>query len=112
MKEMESGKMIGSTERCRGLYVMKSLRQKERIEGKGLKLAHTVASSSNYSENQVMLWHSWLRHPSFGYLEKLYPHLFANKTSKFYKCEICQYPKHTRNVYTRVNYNPSRPFVV
>ncbi|CAN1147626.1 hypothetical protein LINPERHAP2_LOCUS15979, partial [Linum perenne] len=55
MKEMESGRMIGSTERCGGLYVMKGLRPKERIEGKSLKSAHTVANSSNYVENQVML---------------------------------------------------------
>ncbi|CAN1814477.1 Retrovirus-related Pol polyprotein from transposon TNT 1-94, partial [Linum perenne] len=111
MEEVESGRTIGSTEVCEGLYVLRGKKPNWKKEGVTVRSANAVASSS-YSENQVMLWHFRLGHPSFGYLEKLYPHLFANKSSKFYKCEICQYAKHTRSVYSGTHYKPSHPFAI
>lgn len=57
-----------------------------------------------------MLWHFRLGHPNFMYLAKLFPELFINKKPQFYQCEICQFAKHTRNVYPTVGYKPSKPF--
>lgn len=59
-----------------------------------------------------MLWHYRLGHPNFTYVEKLFPHLFINKKSNLYQCEICQLAKHTRHVYPSLQYKPSHPFSV
>ncbi|CAN1792939.1 Uncharacterized mitochondrial protein AtMg00300, partial [Linum perenne] len=75
-----------------------------------MKTAFT--SSRDSLENQVMLWHIRLGHPSFGYLERLLPKLFLNKKSSFYQCETCQLAKHTRSIYSSVNYKPSQPFAI
>ena len=64
------GKMIGRADLVEGLYVLK-----------GAASSYKAALSSQISstDDKVMLWHSRLGHPSFGYLERLFPSLFTNK---------------------------------
>ncbi|CAN1791793.1 Retrovirus-related Pol polyprotein from transposon TNT 1-94, partial [Linum perenne] len=108
-KAVGSQKMIGKTEMCDGLYLLKGYKKNER-EGHSPSTAYVSTSIS--IEDQVMLWHFRLGHPSFKYLERLYPHLFANKKPSSYQCEICQLAKHTRSIYAGVQYKPTKPFSI
>ncbi|CAN1822216.1 Retrovirus-related Pol polyprotein from transposon TNT 1-94, partial [Linum perenne] len=47
-----------------------------------------------------------------GYLQKVFPQLFANKRTLQLHCDICQYAKHTRVAYTPVSYTPTSPFSI
>ncbi|CAN1141377.1 Retrovirus-related Pol polyprotein from transposon TNT 1-94 [Linum perenne] len=71
-----------------------------------------ATNSTDSIDSQVMLWHNRLEHPSFGYLERLLPKLFQNKSFKDFQCETCQLAKHTRSVYSGVNYRPTQPFAI
>jgi transposase InsO family protein len=47
-------------------------------------------STRGYEEGkreEIILWHRRLGHPSFGYLEKLSPHLFSGLTNRNFFCE-------------------------
>ena len=97
------GKMIGRADLVEGLYVLK-----------GAASSYKAALSSQISstDDKVLLWHSRLGHPSFGYLERLFPSLFTNKRSIQYTCEVCQYAKHTRSVYSQVPYTATALFSI
>ncbi|CAN1248148.1 Retrovirus-related Pol polyprotein from transposon RE2 [Linum perenne] len=95
-QEVSSGKMIGSAKMESGLYM----------------LQEAPTSSSDSIKSQIMLWHYRLGHPSFGYLEKLFPELFANKRLDQFHCEVYQLAKHTRSVYPSVHYKSTTPFDV
>lgn len=119
---VDSGKVIGSAEMCGGLYLLKENNLPSRqvhpsscVSKSGpnsVKFASNSASVFNSVsiESEVMLWHYRLGHPNLAYVEKLFPHLFINKKSKFYQCEICQLAKHTRHVYSGLQYKPSHSF--
>ena len=70
----------------------------------------SVVSSNN--ESAIMLQHYRLGHPSFLYLEKLFPSLFKDKNPKFVQCEICQFSKLVRNTYPNQPYKASYPFSI
>ena len=106
---------------CSGLYLFKIPQLGEAFVGsKNLPTSQSISSfspkyvfnSSVNKDSEVMLWHYRLGHPNFLYLEKLFPHLFINKKSKFFNCEICQLAKHTRSIYPSVPYCPSKPFAL
>lgn len=132
---VDSGKVIGSADMHGGLYLLKqknlSSRQvhrsscgaksspKSEFDSNSKSVSDSnsksVSNSNSVSisvDSQVMLWHYRLGHPNFAYMEKLFPHLFINKNSNFYQCEICQLAKHTRHVYSSLQYKPSHPFSV
>lgn len=97
-QEVDSRKVIGSVEMHVGQYLLKDnnlLSQQ----------VHSYVSRSSLNsvfisiESQIMLWHCRLSHPNFLYLEKLFPHLFNNKSSNSYQCKTCQLAKHTRYMY-------------
>ncbi|CAN1337340.1 Retrovirus-related Pol polyprotein from transposon TNT 1-94 [Linum perenne] len=98
LQEVQTGKMLGSGKNVEGLYIFQ-------------KHAHIVASLDSI-EDKVTMWHFRLGHPSFLYLERLFPDLFLNKSAKHYQCEVCQLAKHTRSVYTGIGYQPTQPFAV
>ncbi|KAL5563644.1 hypothetical protein UlMin_033391 [Ulmus minor] len=118
---VDSGKVIGSVELRGGLYFLKESNPLSRqvpplncVSESVFNSAHVISSHISNSmsvESQVMLWHFCLGHPNFVYLEKLFPHLFINKKSNFYQCEICQLAKHTRHVYPSLPYKPSHSLV-
>jgi len=106
---------------CSGLYLFKIPQLGEAFVGsKNLPTSQSISSfspkyvfnSSVNKDSEVMLWHYRLGHPNFLYLERLFPHLFINKNSKFFHCEICQLAKHTRHVYPSIQYEPSNPFSI
>ncbi|CAN1145812.1 Retrovirus-related Pol polyprotein from transposon TNT 1-94, partial [Linum perenne] len=103
--------MLGSGEACDGLYILKgSDKELKGYESHG-NHSYVVASIED-SENKVLLWHFRLGHPSFLYLERLFPQLFINKSAKKFQCEVCELAKHTRSIYSTIGYQPSKPFAV
>ena len=119
-QEVDSGKVIGSAEMHGGLYLLKGYQDLSKqvhhsncLSKSSFNSVSFVSNSVSMSvESQVLLWHFRLGHPNFLYLEKMFPHLFINKKSSFYQCEICQLAKHTRHVYSSLQYKPSKPFSV
>lgn len=57
-----------------------------------------------------MLSHFRLGHPSFPYLEHLFPSLFMN--NDMFQCEICQLAKHQRSVFKSKTYKATKPFAI
>ncbi|KAL5840711.1 hypothetical protein ACOSQ4_013319 [Xanthoceras sorbifolium] len=117
VKDMISGKKIGTAKIQFGLYVIKADASKG-IQGHSaesktfsLKSMSKFMSKSN-KESVVMLWHYRLGHPSFLYLEKLFPDLFINKSSKDFHCDFYELSKHTRSVYHPNSYKASKPFAL
>ncbi|PKA63925.1 Retrovirus-related Pol polyprotein from transposon TNT 1-94 [Apostasia shenzhenica] len=111
---VDSGKVIGSAEMHGGLYLLKENNLLGRqVHPSSCVSVNLISNSVSVPvESQVMLWHCRLGHPNFAYIEKLFPHLFINKKSNFYQCEVCQLAKHTRQVYSNLQYKPSHPFSV
>ncbi|CAN1132933.1 Retrovirus-related Pol polyprotein from transposon TNT 1-94 [Linum perenne] len=40
------------------------------------------------------------------------PHLFLNKDQQLFQCDVCQFAKHTKSVYSSIGYRPTSPFSV
>ncbi|CAN1188688.1 Retrovirus-related Pol polyprotein from transposon TNT 1-94 [Linum perenne] len=108
---METGRILGCGEVCDGLYVLKGSDQVEVPPRDDQKHANIVASLDSF-DNKVFLWHFRLGHPSFLYLERLFPELFINQRANQFQCEVCQLAKHTRTVYSGLKYQPTKPFAV
>ena len=79
-QELNSGKRIGSAREREGLYYFDGDNDEN-------KQVHTVSWEPSSRQNQVMLWHFRLGHPSFTYLKHLFPSLFRNNDN--FQCEIC-----------------------
>ncbi|CAN1303393.1 Retrovirus-related Pol polyprotein from transposon RE2 [Linum perenne] len=75
LQEECSGRTIGTGRLQEDLFIIKG------CTGDGgpseRKSRALATSSTNSIDSQVMLWHSRLGHPSFGYLERLLPKLFS-----------------------------------
>ena len=110
LQEESSGKTIGTAELHDDLYIMNGAAGGEGLGGQSRALV--TSNSTNNRDSQIMLWHSRLGHPSFGYLEKLLPRLFLNKSSKDLQCEVCQLAKHTHSSYPGMSYKPTKPFAI
>ncbi|CAN1177471.1 Golgin candidate 1, partial [Linum perenne] len=91
-REVESEKMIGRAEVCDGLYLLKGDHPKTNLTSSSVRSpirSGFSASSLEDLDNKVMLWHFRFGHPSFRYLEHLFPSLFINKKSDSFNCEVC-----------------------
>ena len=51
-------------------------------------------------------------HPSFQYLQHLFPSLCSNKASWDFQCEVCELAKHHRAFFPKSKYKPSIPFTL
>ncbi|KAL5758013.1 hypothetical protein ACOSP7_020624 [Xanthoceras sorbifolium] len=116
-QDMISGKMIGTAEIQSGLYVIKAEASKG-IQGHSTKSNNfslesmSESMSKSNKENSIMRWHYRLGHPSFLYLEKLFPDLFLNHSPKDFHCDFCELSKHTRSVFHPTSYKASKPFAL
>lgn len=99
-----SGKMIGNAKEVDGLYHLVS----ENPSDEQVQKPRCFTTLS--CENEIMLWHYRLGHPSFNYLKYLFPNLFKNKDISSFCCEVCELAKHHRSVYPSLKYMPSKPF--
>jgi len=61
-------------------------------------------------DSSIQLWHKRLAHPSFRFLNILYPHLFINKESEFFDCEQCILAKQTKTSHPIHSYQPTKLF--
>lgn len=62
------------------------------------------------NDNQIMLLHNRLSHPSFSYLKLLFLALFKNENSSMFQCEIFQLSKCYRFFFPTQSYKESKPF--
>ena len=111
LQEERTGTVLGSGELCDGLYILKGSKCKKGLSNGDQPSANIVASLEN-AEDEAVLWHFRLGHPSFLYLEKLFPDLFINKSAKLFECEVCQLAKYTRTTYSGLGYKPTQPFSI
>ena len=98
--------MIGSAKETNGLYILENSTFNDyATQPQGLS-----GSVSKPNIDLVMLWHFRLGHPSFSYLQKLFPHLFTNFKLSDFNCEQCILSKSHRTTYVSRPYTPSKPF--
>lgn len=103
--------MIGNAELCEGLYILKPTPMLAPNLSFLIKSANVSSSISHLNNDaEIMLLHRSLGHPSFMYLERIFPELFRNKNPKLFNCDICQFSKHIRNSYSPRPYKSSNPF--
>uniref|UniRef100_A0A6N2N256 Uncharacterized protein n=1 Tax=Salix viminalis TaxID=40686 RepID=A0A6N2N256_SALVM len=83
-------KILGYGVRRGNLYYLELTKQG------GLKLSHTHHTrSTDQAHALVWLWHRRLGHLSFGYLQKLQPHLFSSLSISDFQCEFVNWRKAT-----------------
>ncbi|RVW79276.1 Retrovirus-related Pol polyprotein from transposon TNT 1-94 [Vitis vinifera] len=72
--------------------------------------ANHTRSSSDRNKANILLWHRRLGHPSFGYLQLVFPTLFSGLSNLDFKCETCILAKSHRVSYP-LSFNKSQmPF--
>ncbi|CAJ2656645.1 unnamed protein product [Trifolium pratense] len=110
-QDLNSGKMIGSAKESGGLYYF-DIEPESQLPSKPISSCFESFLVLNNNNDDVMLWHSRLGHPSFPYLKHLFPELFRNKDLSLFKCEACEFAKHHRSHFPLQPYKPSKPFSV
>lgn len=103
-RDLYSGKTISNTKERDGLYFFED---KQQVVN---KQAQALSNESLSVSNKIMLWYNRLGHPSFPYLKKLFPSLFRNKNINSFRCETCQFAKHTSVPHPVQLYKSSKPF--
>jgi GAG-pre-integrase domain len=93
-------KVIGRGIKRGGLYHLEDLRIGETNLSKG----------NSQAETKIWTWHRRLGHPSFSYLNKLLPSLFADSKISDFQCEICIKAKSHRVPYKPSLNKCSEPF--
>ena len=91
---MASGKTIGNAKENGGLYYFEDGQISSALVQRAF-----FGSISSSSDQDILLWHFQLGHPSFFYLKQLFPNLFINKDPSSLQCEICALAKHHRSSY-------------
>ena len=71
-----------------GLYYLEGTRE---LQPKSDHILQVTREMSN--REKILLWHCRLSHPSFPYLERLFPHLFKTISVSSLQCEQCIYAK-------------------
>lgn len=104
-QELETGRMIGNAKESGGLYYFEE--ESSSIEQ---QFVSGFGSYRNSTDEEIMLWHSRLRHPSFQYLQYLFSNLFRNKNLSSFQCDVCQLSKHHRASFHTRTYHASRQF--
>ena len=100
------GKTIGSSKERESLYYF------DETDMCGQCSPTVCNSASRPRENELLLWHKMMGHPSFQYLQHLFPSLCSNKTSWDFQCEVYELVKHHRASFPKSKYKPSIPFTL
>ena len=97
---------IGMGKEGGGLYYLEETRE---LQPKSDLIQEVTRETSD--KEKILLWHYRLGHPSFPYLEHLFPHLFKTISVSSLRCEQCIYAKNHR-VPFKISLNKSHvPFV-
>ena len=99
VQDAQTGQTIGRGIERGGLYYLEETAQ----QGKAV-LAHRSL------EKKLWTWHRRLRHPSIGYLEKLFPSLAGFKSN--FKCETCILEKSKKHSYSSSLNKAVFPFIL
>ena len=103
-QDLSSGKMIGTAKEHDGLYYLD--------DSSASALSSQIKTYvSPTLDNNLMLWHRRMGHPSFQYLQKLFPQFSFNKDVNFH-CETCELAKHHRTTFPPTTYHSTRPFSI
>ena len=103
-QDKNSRMTIGNARMINGRYYFK----KNLSSGKSAQEFRSIYSMS--IDEQIMVWHYKLGHPSFIYLKQLLPIMFKNKDRLKFKCESCLLAKSRRQSNVPRPYLPSKPF--
>nr|CAN68286.1 hypothetical protein VITISV_017015 [Vitis vinifera] len=104
--DLSLGKTIGSSKERESLYYF------DETDMCGQCSPTVCNSASRPRENELLLWHKMMGHPSFQYLQHLFPSLCSNKTSWDFQCEVYELVKHHRASFPKSKYKPSIPFTL
>ena len=110
-QDLNSGKMIGSAKESGGLYYL-DIGSASQLPSKTISSCFESFSVLNNEDDNIMVWHLRLGHPSFRYLKHLFPKIFHNKNFSSFKCEACEFAKHHRSQFSIQPYKPSKPFSI
>ena len=104
-QDLSLGKMIRKVRECDDIYY---LEDSIIVNGQGQVASTGLGSLS--CDNEIMLSHYRLGHPSFSHMKSLFPTLFNYKNVSHLQCETCQLAKHHLSPYPTRPYIASRPF--
>jgi transposase InsO family protein len=93
-QDLATGKTIEVAKEHGGLYYLSDTRI-------GQKVLSTALQSQSKSSPAAQIWlqHKRLGHPPFPLMKRMFPSLFSNQSVESFKCDICQFFKHTRTTF-------------
>ncbi|CAL9013295.1 unnamed protein product [Prunus brigantina] len=106
IQDQRTGATIGRGSEKGGLYLLD-----DPASYTSSPTVHALQSATD-SSRDVWLWHKRLGHPSFIYLQKLFPSLLSSVDLSQFKCEICELAKHHRVSYPLSINKSSAPFAL
>ncbi|RDX85688.1 hypothetical protein CR513_33085, partial [Mucuna pruriens] len=68
------------------------------------------ATLETWTTSQIWLYHKHLGHPSFRLLKTMFPYLFTKEYVKSFNCDVCQFSKHHRTIFSPSNNKILVPF--
>nr|KYP52272.1 hypothetical protein KK1_025876 [Cajanus cajan] len=92
--KFNSVRMIGNAREIDGLYLFEDDKDMGRHSQSSCPYSSLISK-----ENEVILWHYMLDHPSFNYMKHLFPNWFNKNNLSSFTCETCQLAKHHRSSY-------------
>lgn len=104
LQDLSSGMTIGTAKEYEGLYYLD-------VSTVSVLSCGISGLASTTNDNNIVLWHKRMGHPSFSYLQRMFPHLHLNK-STIPHCDICEFAKHHRPTFTPSIYKSTRPFSI
>ena len=105
-QNIHTKKRIGSGRKRGGLYYLKGGTSSQVYHS----LAHMMGKNQSANIAEIWLWHKPLGHPSFGYIRRLFPSLFANCKLSDFICEICAMAKSHRAIFPLSSNKVASPF--
>lgn len=58
----------------------------------------------------ILLFHCWLEHPSFGVIKVMFPSLFSGSSVRSFHCDVCKIAKHVHVYFLLSNERSTFPF--
>lgn len=109
-QDLTSRRMTDNAKQSGGLYFFDD-GSESRWQSQQISLCFKFIYVSN-NNNNSMLWHLRLGHPSFRYLKHLFPKLFINKDPPLFHCENCEFVKYHHTSFPSQPYKPSKLFTI
>ena len=111
-KEIWTRPTIGCGVRRGKLYYLDLVSKRSYELRQGLKIGVAEKKKKKKGKYEIWLWHRRLGHASFGYMNKLFPNLFANFDVSGFKCDICELAKINRASFPLTLNKSPVPFMI